>query len=105
MEIELKYPVKESDPQGRYIEDNDDQFMILSWWHWDGKDYGGVLTTWNVSDWDIQLHEVYLKEKNSEWKLATGENKRDWIPDRHKRIARGLGCSKFELTQFYRLKL
>jgi hypothetical protein len=106
LEIKLRHPNKDSEAQGRYIEDAEDQILILSWWHWNGNDFGGVLTTWEVSDWDIQLREVYVKEKKSGWKLVHDEdNLGDWVPDRHKRIVRGLGRERFKLTQFYRLKL
>lgn len=106
MEVAIKYPIEGSEPQGRYIEDNGDQFLIMSWWHWNGSDFGGVLTMWVVSDWDIQLSEVYVKDKGSEWKIVQdSDNRGAWIPDRHKRIARELGRDKFQLTQFYRLKL
>lgn len=104
-EIALKHPVKGDAANGRYIEDNGDQFLILSWWHWIHNDYGGILTTWVVSDWDIQLHSVYVKERGSGWKLVDDPDKGTWIPDRHKRIARELGRERFKLTQFYRLKL
>jgi hypothetical protein len=105
MEIELRLPNEHSDAQGRYIQDDGDQFFILSWWHWNGEDFGGIVSTWVVSDWDIQLYEVYVKDKGSEWKLVQGDNIGEWVPDRHKRIARGLGRERFKLTQFYRLKL
>ena len=104
-EVEIRYPTEGSESAGRYIEDNGDQFLVLSWWHWNGEDFAGILSTWLVSDWDIQLHEVFVKEKGSEWKRVEGENIGAWIPDRHKRIARELGRDKFKLTQFYRLKL
>lgn len=105
MTIEVRYPMEGSEPQGRYIEDNGDQFLVMSWWHWNGHDFGGVLTTWLVSDWDIQLKDVFVKDKGSEWRLVQAEDKGNWIPDRHKRIARELGRERFKLTQFYRLKL
>jgi hypothetical protein len=103
--IDLRYPNEDSDPQGRYIEDNGDQFFVFSWWHWNGTDFGGVLSTWVVTDWGIDLHQVYLKDKGRMWKLLQDENLGQWVPDRHKRIARELGRDKFKLTQFYRLRL
>ena len=105
MEIAIKYPTEGSEPQGRYIEDNGDQFLIMSWWHWNGSDFGGLLTTWVVSDCDIQLSVVYVKDNGSVWNLVQDENKGGWIPYRHNRIARQLGRERFKLTQFYRLKL
>ena len=108
MDIELKHPVNDDPANGRYIEWGDeDQFLIFSWYHWNGKDFGGTLTTWTMSDWDIQLVDVFIKERGASWKQVARESpdRVDLIPDRHKRIAREIGRERFKLTQFYRLVL